>query len=195
MPGDFEDDEAVRAAISARDLAHREEMEKVKREMKKMERKYQQQLYKSRYEQVALDNELRAERSWLVNSITGNEAAMALRSAGARLSSQPEEFEELMNWRRIIYVRVGQVDLEISEAVQWGKALHEAIWRCSTACLMEEKELEGQSEKEKELEGEREKGKDGGGGDETGEQYQHQRSCRRRSLRRLPWRSRRRSHR
>ena len=124
MPGDFEDDEAVRAAISARDLAHREEMEKVKREMKKMERKYQQQLYKSRYEQVALDNELRAERSWLVNSITGNEAAMALRSAEARLPSQPEEFEELMNERRIVYVRVGQVDLEISEALQLGKALH-----------------------------------------------------------------------
>ena len=87
MPGGLKDDEAVRAAISARDLAHREEMEKVKREMKKMERKYQQQLYKSRYEQVALDNELRAERSWLVNSITGNEAAMALRSAEARLPS------------------------------------------------------------------------------------------------------------
>ena len=86
--------------------------------------KYQQQLYKSRYEQVALDNELRAERSWLVNSITGNEAAMALRSAEARLPSQPEEFEELMNERRIVYVRVGQVDLEISEALQLGKALH-----------------------------------------------------------------------
>ena len=72
MTGGFEDDEAVRAAIAARDLAHREEMETVKREMKKeMERKYQQQLYKSRYEQVALVNELRAERSWLVNSITG----------------------------------------------------------------------------------------------------------------------------
>ena len=64
MTGGFEDDEAVRAAIAARDLAHREEMETVKREMKKeMERKYQQQLYKSRYEQVALVNELRAERS------------------------------------------------------------------------------------------------------------------------------------
>ena len=127
MPGDFEDDEAVRAAISARDLAHREEMEKVKREMKKMERKYQQQLYKSRYEQVALVNELRAERRWLVNSIMGNEAAMALRSAEAYLSSEPEEFEKLMNWRRIVYVRVGQLDLEISEAVQWGKTLHEVM--------------------------------------------------------------------
>ena len=90
MPGGLKDDEAVRAAIAARDLAHREEMETVKREMKEMERKYQQQLYKSRYEQVALVNELRAERSWLVNSITGNEAAMALRSAEARLPSQPE---------------------------------------------------------------------------------------------------------
>ena len=29
MPGGFEDDEVVRAAIAARDLAHREEMEKV----------------------------------------------------------------------------------------------------------------------------------------------------------------------
>ena len=57
MPGGFEDDEVVRAAIAARDLAHREEMENVKREMnKEMERKYQQQLYKSRYEQVALVN-------------------------------------------------------------------------------------------------------------------------------------------
>ena len=108
-----------------------------------------------------------------MNSITGNEAAMALRSAEARLPSQPEEFEERMNWRGIVYVRVGQLALEISKAVQWGKALHEAIWRCSTACLMEEKELEGQSEKEKELEGERGKGKDGGGGDETGAQQQH----------------------
>ena len=79
-----------------------------------------------------------------------------------------------MNWRRIVYVRVGQVDLEISEAVQWGKALHEAMWRCSTAFQMEEKELEGKKEKETELEGEREKGKDGGGGDKTGEQQQHQ---------------------
>ena len=162
MPGGFEDDEVVRAAIAARDLAHREEMEKVKRKMKKeMERKYQQQLYKSRYEQVALVNELRAERRWLVNSITGNEAAMALRSAEAYLSSEPEEFEKLMNWRRIVYVRVRQVDLEMSEAVQWGKALHEAMWRCSTACQTEEKEPEGQREKGNELEGEREKGKDG----------------------------------
>ena len=57
MPGGLKDDEAVRAAIAARDLAHREEMENVKREMnKEMERKYQQQLYKSRYEQVALVN-------------------------------------------------------------------------------------------------------------------------------------------
>ena len=83
MPGGFEDNEAVRAAIAARDLVHREEMEK----MKEMERKYQQQIYKGRYEQVALVNELRAERSWMVNSITGNEAAMALRSAEARLPS------------------------------------------------------------------------------------------------------------
>ena len=87
MPGGFEDGEAVRAAIAALDLAHREEMEKMKKEMG---RKYQQQLYKRRYEQVALVNALRAERSWLVNSITGNEAAMALRSAEARLPSQPE---------------------------------------------------------------------------------------------------------
>ena len=87
MPGGVEDDEAVRAAIAARDLAHREAIEKVKREMKKTERKYEQQLYMSRYKQVALVNELRAERSWLVNSITGNEAAMALRSAEARLPS------------------------------------------------------------------------------------------------------------
>ena len=50
-----------------------------------------------------------------MNSITGNEAAMALRSAEARLPSQPEEFEELMNWRRIVHVPVGQVDLEIPE--------------------------------------------------------------------------------
>ena len=102
-----------------------------------------------------------------MNTITGNEAAMAVRSAEAHLPSQPEEFEELMNWRRIVYVRVGQVDLEISEAVQWGKALHGVICRCSTGCQMEEKELEGQREKEKELEREWEKGKDAGVGDET----------------------------
>ena len=51
MPGGFEDNEALRAAIAARDLVHREDMEKIK----EMERKYQQQqLYESRYEQVAL---------------------------------------------------------------------------------------------------------------------------------------------
>ena len=102
MPGSVEDDEAVRAAVASMDLAHREEMVK----MKEMERKHQQQLYKRRYEQVALVNALRAERSWLVNSITGNEAAMALQSAEACLPSQPEEFKELMNWRIIVYVRV-----------------------------------------------------------------------------------------
>ena len=58
MPGGFEDNKAVRAAIAARDLVQRKEMEKMN-----MERKYQQQLYKTRYEQVALVNELRAERS------------------------------------------------------------------------------------------------------------------------------------
>ena len=134
MPGGFVDDEAVRTAMAAMDLAHREEMEKVKKEMK---REYQQHLYKWRYEQVALVNALGTERSWLVNSITGNEAAMALPSAEARLPSQPEEFEERMNWRGIVYVRVGQLALEISKAVQWGKALHEAIWRCLTARQME----------------------------------------------------------
>ena len=41
MPGGFEDDEGVRAAMVAMDLTHREEMEKVK----EMEREYQQQLY------------------------------------------------------------------------------------------------------------------------------------------------------
>ena len=104
MPGGFGDDEAMRAALAAMDLAHREEMEKVKKEI---EREYQQQLYKRRYKQVALVNALRTERSWLVNSITGNEAVLALRSPEARLPSQPEECEELMNWRRIVYVRVG----------------------------------------------------------------------------------------
>ena len=44
MPGGFEDDEAARAAIAARDLVHREEVEK----MMEMERKYQHQLYKIR---------------------------------------------------------------------------------------------------------------------------------------------------
>ena len=66
------------------------------------------------------------------------------------------------------------MDLENSEPVRWGKALHEARWRCSTARQMEEKGLEGQREKEKGLERERETGKDGGGGDETGEQQQNQ---------------------
>ena len=123
MPGSVEDDEAVRAAVASMDLAHREEMVK----MKEMERKHQQQLYKRRYEQVELVNARRAERSWLVNSITANEAAMDLRSAEAHLPPQPEEFDKLMNWRRIVYVRVGQLDLEISEAVQWGKTLHEVM--------------------------------------------------------------------
>ena len=59
-----------------------------------------------------------------MNSITGNEAAMAMRSAEARLPSQPDEFEGRMNWRRIVYVRVGQVVLEKSEA----EALHGAMW-------------------------------------------------------------------
>ena len=140
-----------------------------------------------------------------MNSITGNEAAaMVLRSAEARLPSQPEEFEELMNWRRIVYVRVGQLDLEISEAVQWGKALHEAMWRRSTARQMEEKELEGQREKKKELEGQREKRKSNRKGRGKRERTEGEamrqasssntrRSCRRRNLRRLCWRSRRRS--
>ena len=56
----FEDDESVRAAIASMDLAHREEVERVKREMKKeMEREYQQQLYKRRYEQGAVVNATR----------------------------------------------------------------------------------------------------------------------------------------
>ena len=93
-----------------------------------------------------------------------------------------------------MYVWVVQVDLEISEAVQWGKAFHETMWRCSTACQMEEKELEGQEEKEKELEGEREKEKTEGEAMRRANSSNTRRTCRRINLRQLRWRSRRRSH-
>ena len=47
--------------------------------------------------------------------------------------SQTGELEELLNSIVAVYVRVGQFDLEISEAVEWAKILHEAMWRCSPA--------------------------------------------------------------
>ena len=39
LPGGFEDDEAARAAMAARDLAHREEMKEMKKKLKGLEEK------------------------------------------------------------------------------------------------------------------------------------------------------------
>ena len=125
-----------------------------------MERTLQEATHKRR-EHVVLVNALRTERGELANSIAIDEAAMAARARG-RLPSKTKESEELLNWIEIVYVRVGQLDLDMSEVVGWEKMLHKAICHLE---LLEDTKLEKKI---------RQREKDEDGGDATAEQWQHQ---------------------